>query len=112
MNFIKFPERGYSEPALTYYIPLIDINVSSETNISLFNKLELWDLEPFQVGQQKPKWTWSIGENAKSIIQPCNSNWKLRLTKDGKIIKDDKIKYFDRNEEIEVGPFLYIKSIK
>ena len=110
MEFIKFPNRGYSESELTYYKPLIDINqiLIGETN----NKLELWNLEPYEINEQKPKWTWEIKENHKPILQPCNGNWNLRLTLNGKVIKEDKVKYFSRNKEIEIGPFLFIETIE
>jgi len=109
MGFTKFPDRGYSEPELSYYKPLIQTKVLSDTN-NLTDKIELWDLEPYQVKEQPAKWTWNIEDNKYPILTPCNSNWNLRLTKNGQIIKEDKVKYFDRNNEIEIGPFLYISN--
>lgn len=108
MGFIKFPDRGYADPELTYYKPLIKTKVISETNC-LKNKIELWDLEPYQANEKPAKWTWNIDDNKYPILVPCNSNWKLRHTKNGQIIKEEKVKYFDRIKEIEIGPFLYIK---
>ena len=105
MNFIKFPDRGYSDRPLTYYKPLLETNDPVGKESELSDKLELWDLEPYQIKEQKPRWTWKIGENDKPIIQPCNRNWKLRLTIGGEVVKEDKIKYFDRNVEIDVGSF-------
>jgi GNAT superfamily N-acetyltransferase len=115
MGFIKFPNRGYSESDLTYFKPLIEINFPLE-NGNFDNKLELWDLEPYQVENQKPKWTWKIekenSEFSKPIIHPSNSNWNLRWTKNNKIIKEDKIKYFaKKNNPIDFSPFLYIKEL-
>ncbi|AKH95211.1 GNAT family N-acetyltransferase [Elizabethkingia anophelis] len=110
MNFIKFPERGYSDPPLMYYKPLMETNDPVEIESELSDKLELWDLEPYQVKEQKPRWTWKMGENDRPIIQPCNRDWKLRLTIGGEVITENKIKYFDRNVEIDVGSFLYIES--
>lgn len=108
MGFTKFPDRGHSEPELSYYKPLIQTKVLSDNN-NLTDKFELWDLEPYQIKGQTAKWTWSIEDNKYPILTPCNSNWNLRLTKNGQLIKEDKVKYFDRNNEIEIGPFLYIK---
>jgi len=108
MKFTKFPETGYSEPELSYYKPLIEINkpINKEAN----NKLELWDLEPYEIKEQKPKWTWEIKENQKPILQPYNANWNLRLTLNGKIEKENKVKYFSPKREIEIGPFLFIEK--
>ena len=108
MRFTKFPERGYTDPDLSYYKPLIQIKVLSETN-NLTDKIELWDLEPYQLKGQTAKWTWNIKDNKYPILIPCNSNWILILTKGGQLIKQDKVKYYDEKKEIEIGPFLYIK---
>ncbi|THF52985.1 GNAT family N-acetyltransferase [Flavobacterium supellecticarium] len=114
IGFIKFPNRGYSEPDLTYFISLIDINTPGENDYG--NKLELWNLEPYKIKNQKPKWIWKIeNENLeflKPILHPCNGNWNLRLTMNNVIIKESKVKYFsDANNEIEYGPFLYITKL-
>lgn len=107
MEFRKFPLRGYSESELTYYKPLINVKQLS-LNKFLVNKIELWDIEPYELKEQEPKWTWEIYNNNYPILQPCNPNWNLRLTKNGQVFKEDKIKYFDREKEIEFGPFLYL----
>lgn len=110
MEFQKFPKRGYSESELTYYKPLIKTNIPTLDDVQ--NKLELWDMEPYQVNEEKKaRWRWEIGNNKRPILHPCNPNWNLRLSKNGKIIKEDKIKYFDRKNEIEIGPFLFIENI-
>ncbi|WP_370692178.1 GNAT family N-acetyltransferase [Kaistella sp. SH11-4b] len=107
MEFIKFPYRGYSESELIYYKPLIN---AKELSVGKFlaNKIELWNVEPYELKEQEPKWTWEIYNNNYPILQPCNPNWNLRLTKNGQIVKEDKIKYFDSEKEIEFGPFLYL----
>jgi GNAT superfamily N-acetyltransferase len=112
MGFIKFPERGYSESELTFFKPLIIVN-KSQTNVGENNKLELWNLEPYKVKDSKPKWIWNIDEsNFIPILHPCNSNWNIRWTKNGKIIKDDKVKYFThKNNQIEFSPFIYIEKL-
>lgn len=109
MNFIKFPNRGYSEPELKYYKPLIDTNTLIK--VDTLNRIELWDVEPYQRNDHKPRWTWEIKENQKPILQPCNSNWNLRLTINGEKIKEDKVKYFSPDREIQIGSFLYIETL-
>src|SRR5690606_24233063 len=78
MKFRKFPNIGYSDPELTYYKPLIKINELTFEDCE--NKLELWNLEPYQIKEQKAKWKWNINDNNKPILHPCNPNWNLRLT--------------------------------
>lgn len=116
MGFIKFPDRGYSESDLTFYKPIIEVQSSTEIPNSL-NKLELWDVEPYQATITNPYWSWDIElENnklIKPIIQPCNINWNLRWTKNGKIVKEDKVKYFSNSDNpIEFSPFMYVEQLK
>ena len=107
MKFIKFPLRGYSESELTYYKPLINVKELSHDRF-LTNKIELWDIEPYQIKEQESKWTWEISQDNCPILHPCNPNWNLRQTRNRQIVKEGKIKYFDRKNEIEFGPFLYL----
>ena len=113
MDFIKFPDRGYSESELTYYKPLIEIQQTTENNSD--NKIELWNVEPYQTKNNEPKWTWEINSNLNKlllpIIQPCNCNWNIRLTKNGKQIREDKVKYFSDKNRIEYSPFLLITEL-
>lgn len=113
MEFIKFPNRGYSESELTFFKPLIIVN-KSQTNVDENNKLELWNLEPYNVKDSKPKWVWNIDEsNFMPILHPCNSNWNIRWTKNGKIVKEDKVKYFtNKNNQIEFSQFIYIEKLR
>lgn len=113
MNFIKFPYRGYDESHLIYYKPLIkDLKT---TNLKSENKIELWDIEPYKIKDNKPKWTWEIDPKNDRlllpIIQPCNCDWNLRWTKNGQVIKEDKVKYFTENNSIYHGPFLFITEL-
>lgn len=115
MGFIKFPNRGYSESDLTFFKPLIETEQPAETPNTL-NKLELWNVEPYQIKDKPPKWIWNLEDNtthlSKPIIHPCNCNWNLRWTKNGEIIRDDKIKYFETNSnQIDFSPFLYITKL-
>ncbi len=118
MNFTKFPDRGYSESDLIYFKPLVNTGKSSNS-ASIKNKIELWNLEPYQIQDQKSSWVWEIEfeigtkKLLKPILLPCNVNWNLRWTQNGEIIKEDKIKYFAEDDiRIEYAPFLYIKELK
>jgi hypothetical protein len=115
MGFIKFPDRGYTESDLVFYKPLIDVQINSFEEVAE-NKIELWNVEPHQIRDNQPKWTWNFETKDDKlllpIIQPCNYNWNLRWSKNGKIIKEDKVKYFStRKNKIDYSPFLYIKEL-
>ncbi|MBN2776501.1 MAG: GNAT family N-acetyltransferase [Bacteroidales bacterium] len=115
MEFIKFPNRGWSESDLTFYKPLINV-LKSNHDIKNENMIELWNVEPYQSNKFSPEWSWSIEtENEKlitPIIQPCNRNWNVRWTMNGKVIKEDKVKYFSNDFTIENGPFMFIEKLK
>lgn len=114
MGFIKFPERGYSEPELTFFKPLININKSqTDKNIEANNKLELWNLEPCEVKNSKPKWVWIINiKNFIPILHPYDSNWNIRWTKNGKIVKDSKVVHFlNIQNKITFDQFIFIEKL-
>jgi len=112
MGLEKFPDRGYSENELTYFKTLIDVTPTTENETE--NKLELWNVEPHEKDKNIPKWRWEINDNLTNpIIQPCNFNWNLRWTKNGKIIKEGKVKHFISEENtIDYSPFMYIESLE
>jgi hypothetical protein len=114
MGFIKFPNRGYSESDLTFYKPLIEVCAMTETPNKL-NKIELWDVEPYQLKNNSPRWSWDISTDNgildKPIIHPCNVNWNIRWTKNGKTEKEDKVKYFSSDNPIDFSPFMYINKL-
>jgi hypothetical protein len=85
-------------------------------NPNELNRLELWDVEPHLADRRNPRWCWNIeledGKLIPPIIQVCNDNWNLRWTKNGQIIKQDKVKYFaDSENRIEFTPFMYITKL-
>lgn len=107
IGFQKYPDTGYAEPHLTYYKPLIGHNESISTLPP--NRFELWNTENYKASDFDPKWRWDVERDFKSIVQPCNSDWKLRLVLNDEIVKEDKVKYFtSKYHELEIGSFLYI----
>ena len=111
MNFTKFPDINYSIPELTYYKPLFTTNPPT-TEIDENNNLELWNVEPYQIKNVKPKWTWNIvTKDFLPILNPCNPNWNIRWTKNGNIIKDTKIKRFNRNKDVDCDSFVFIEEL-
>ena len=93
---------------LSLYKPLTE-RVESTDNLPL-NRLELWDMEPIRVtSDTPPKWIWDLSELTpdKPIIEACHYEWNLRVTIEGKLIREDKVKYF-REQKIHIGSFLYL----
>lgn len=114
MGFTPFPQNIYGLPELSYYKPLINTTIQSQT-FNLKNKLELWDVEPHLASSTNPKWCWEIKSlNQKldnPIFHPANPNWNIRLTINGEILKEDKVKYFSMKNPIDIYPFLLIKNL-
>lgn len=115
MGLIKFPECIHTEHKLTYYMVLVDI--ASSKNISMANKIELWDVEPDEADKKKPKWTWYVemknGVLKYPIIQPCDCNWYLRWSRNNRVLKGGKVKYFtNENFGLYRSSFLYIYELK
>lgn len=114
MGFIEYPNIGSGEHNLTYYKPIIEV-LQPLTYESHNNKLELWNCEPHQKHDTQPTWTWylDIDNNVPilPILQPCNANWNIRWIKNGKIQREEKVKYFaSKGKEIYIPPFLYIRN--
>ena len=100
---------------LTYFKPLINIQRKSK-NRQPGHLIEIWNVEPHLKNNYSPKWTWNIKLNNDvlilPIIHPCNSNWNMRWSKNGETIKEDKVKYFDIEENrVDYSPFIYIEKL-
>lgn len=112
LNFIEFPS-GLNEPDLTYYKPLIG-HLNSHSGIPS-NRLQLWNKESHEVKQCSPSWTWDIDKISpkKSIIHPCNGNWKIKWTKNSRIKYEGEVKSFERYlaSKIDFPPFIIIKAL-
>ena len=115
MGLIKFPDCGCYQPELTYYIILVD-NASMKHKRTT-DMIELWDVEPYKAAEQKPKWIWYVeikdGKLLNPIIHPCNCDWKLRWSRNGNVIREEKVKYFtSENYELYFSPFVYIDKLE
>ena len=112
VGFIDLPPIGYYQEYLTLYKPLIK---RKESNINQEgDRLELWNQKPGRISSG-PKWVWQIPNDDVQfdcpILQPCNQDWKLRLIRNEKIIKEDNVKYFTK-QVILNRLFLYIEKIE
>lgn len=114
MGLCKMPDIGYTQHDLTYYDILVQTAATSYSDC--LYQIELWDVEPYMDEGISAKWRWYIEINSGlllyPIIQPCNCDWKIKLSRGGNILKEGKVKYFtDENYEIYERPFLHIKNL-
>jgi N-acetylglutamate synthase-like GNAT family acetyltransferase len=117
MGFIQLPNSVFPKIDLEYYKCLVE-SIDSFRFTESNSKLELWGVEPIKVGDTKAKWCWELNfEEGKNhlvlpIIHPCKKDWNLRWTKNGKIIREGKVKYFAKTEsEILFSPFIFITKL-
>ena len=68
MGLVKLYNCGYTEHELTYYDVLVE--VASTTDISNGDKIELWDVEPYESDGKQPKWTWYIEFETDKLLYP------------------------------------------
>ena len=112
MDFIKFPNRGYGDPDLTFFKPLVK-SVKPYFGKSLAHRLELWDREPYQVKNHSPQWTWNLDEvsGVKPIIQPCSPEWMIKVFNKGEVTVEGKLKYYEgSNKRLFFSPFMFIND--
>lgn len=114
IGLVKLYDCGYTEHELTYYDVLVDI--ASSENISNGDKIELWDVEPYESAEISPRWTWFVeicGDRLTlPIVHPCNCNWNLRWSRNGVVLKEEKVKYFTNKDfELFRCKFLYIEKL-
>ena len=115
MGLMKLPYVGRSEHELTYYGILVE--TASNTLIWNADKMELWDVEPYEAEGKLPKWVWYIEKQNEElmypIIQPCDCNWNLRWSRNSQVIMENKVKYFtDKYYELYFYPFLFIDKLE
>lgn len=113
MGFLNFPKLPRSTKIRMYkiLIPFLSTNEEGDSN----EKIELWDLEPYQVKFNEPKWVWNLTfkENSrellKPIIQPSTYDWQICWRNESREIVD-KTKYF-MGLNILSGSFLIIRDL-
>lgn len=115
MGFYKLPKFRYSQHELTYYSILAD--TASSNYIEGADIIELWDVEPVWAEDVEPKWIWYVeiknNELILPIVHPCDCNWQIRWSRNGKVLKEEKVKYFTKkNFEFYYDKFLIISDLK
>lgn len=115
MGLKRLPKCELGEHELTYYEILVE--TASDSYIKNADKIELWDVDFYNAEGIAPKWVWYVelekGDLVYPIIHPCNCNWKLRWSRKGQVIKEEKVKYFtDECQELFYSPFLCINILE
>ncbi|WP_319228903.1 GNAT family N-acetyltransferase [Draconibacterium orientale] len=113
IGFIKFPDGAWKDSDLTFYKPLIKILTPSETSEKK-HKIELWNVPQHESRQHPPKWIWAADDEVlkKPILQPCNAEWLVRWSINGKEIKSRRVKRFSNDIPIQNGSFMFIERLK
>lgn len=118
VGFDDYPDCSYTMREKTLYKTIVETAPNFLTRHT--DIFELWDVEPYESDNIAPRWAWyvtSVGDRLlQPIIQPCNCNWKLRWSRNGNVIKEEKVKYFTGKEnenikEIYKDNFLFIEYL-
>lgn len=111
VGFKKFNKNiEINNSKFSFYKYLIKRN--ENTIIDEYNKIELWDYhsehQSSMIEKEKPKWVWSINNNIP-ILNQSFRDWHLRITINGKIFKEDYVKYIKiKKEDVYHYCFLHI----
>ena len=114
-NFKVFAEANSPEGKHLFKI-LNDVPEATEKINAESDLIELWAGQPWEVSNEKPKWSWHPQFLPNShflspfIISPAHYEWKMRWTSNGTVIHNDKIKYFP-NMRLDFSDFLIIDEL-
>jgi len=120
LGFKRFPdvkdyeyENSKDGPYLyKVLVPFLKPTKSARPN----ETIELWHAEPHQITDISPKLKWHPKFEKGTtnllipIISPAKRDWQINWIKNDRLIKNDKIKYFSR-DEIDFGNFIIIEKL-
>lgn len=90
--YVQFPIGHGKE--LTFFKNIFPIAELTE-NPDPLNKVELWKLQPIYAKDEKPHWIWNLNRGGcklkKPILQACNTHWRIKITRNGKVSQDCKV---------------------
>lgn len=114
LGFIDL-ESDYDKYDLTLFKPLIEtLDTKIESNAT--HLIELWCCEPYKSSNIPPKWSWTFNLNNGKIHPPIllsgGGDWKIRLTVNGEVLKETKVKYFSSKDSIFKNGYIYISNLK
>jgi GNAT superfamily N-acetyltransferase len=115
LGFKDMPEIGNDLPKLSLYMPLIDVLETINYENSESNTIELWNCEPYNITGVTASWIWSINpiknKISPPILIPCNRDWNIRYSQNGRTIHEDKVKRFSIKNPIVFDSFIYINEL-
>ncbi|MFD1553697.1 hypothetical protein DNU06_10110 [Putridiphycobacter roseus] len=97
IGFIKMPELAITNGRVLMYKPLVESLPAGNVESDAGETIELWNINEGRERDSQPKWKWNIPKTNFYIIQPCQSDWKISLSKGNNIVKACKVKYFSIN---------------
>jgi hypothetical protein len=114
-RFIDFPlggdgEAGSNKWMYKILVPYLKPRFPDNGEVVL-----LWHSEPHHTNGSSPDIAWSLKfkkntrDLVKPIIYPASRDWRIKWIRNNEVIKDDKIKYFEK--EIDFGRFIVIRSL-
>lgn len=80
------------------------------------NAIELFDCKQWECDGRQPKWSWPLvtfyGSNIlrAPIVHPVNKDWHIRWKNKGRILKEDKVKYFCESD-YTVGRYFILQKL-
>lgn len=120
LGFVQFPKidgfRDYNSPDGKHLYKILRNAADLSTDGTEGEIMQLWAAEPYEAEREQSICTWQLifeGDSRKlvrPIIFPAKRKWQIRWTKNNSIIKQDGIKYFQR-EEIDFSEFLIIEQL-
>jgi len=120
LGFIQFPKidgfHEYNSADGKHLYKILCTSAELTTVDAGGEIIELWAAEPYEADREQPLWTWQLmfeGDSRKlirPIIFPAKRKWQIRWTRNNSIVKQDGIKYFQK-EEIDFSEFLIIEQL-
>lgn len=115
LNFKNFPPLPH-ETRIWMYRTLVPSLENTKEENQLTEVIELWEAEPYQISNQKPRWIWEISYKNNSnklslpIIKAAYYKWQLCWRIGDTILFKNSIDRFT-NSKIEYGNFLIITEL-
>ena len=117
LGFVDFPKGLYDNCINKQLYRILVPHIQFAKDLSILNRIELWNKEPFQSNNIDSIWKWDIeyvGNTSKlilPIIAPAWKDWRIRWVRNGECVKDDKVMKFNYKKPIDFGEFIVIEEL-
>lgn len=119
LGFVEFPDQPenykFNSDVNKKLYKILSDHLQQSSLLQNDETIELWNNEPYRTKELTPTYIWNLEfENgtrrlSKPIIQPASYEWRIRWTKNGLEIIDNKVKRFAK--EIDFGTFIIIEEL-